>query len=148
MERIAESRHEHIWKLVDARLELVVVWAIGDASGPAADAGEVKIGVSTRASFDDHVKQMGKYRAADVKVYFETIVSGKGRGEMLKTALLATLGDRGFSYRSFRRATVGEIDAIIGNLSRTYRVKLYTHDEAVALEHETFEKIASEHAGA
>lgn len=145
MDRIAESRHEQIWKLVDLRLELVVLYAVGDADGPCA--GHVKIGVSTRAAYASEMKTLRNYRSSEVVTKYETIVSGKGRAELLKTALLAALGDKGFAYRSWRSANDGEIAAIVGNLSTTYGVALLSHDDAIALEHQTFEAIAEKEFG-
>ena len=145
MERLAHARHLAVWEIVDARLELSVLWAVGDASGPCAS--EVKIGVSTRKAYADEIKKMGNYRSAEVVTRYETIISGRGRAELLKTALLATLEDRGLTFRSWRRANVGELSDIVAKLATTYRVRLMTHDEAVALEHEVFDKVAAEHCG-
>lgn len=136
------SRHEQIMLLLDRRLELTVLYAIGDASGPCVH--HVKVGVSTRDAFAAEIRKAGVYRSAEVAVRFEAIVSGRGRAEMLKTSLLAALGDRGLAHNSWRLGTDAELHAIVGKLSRTYGVPVMTREEAVALEHRTYEEIAAE----
>lgn len=146
MEKLAKaeevSRHEQIMLLLDRRLELTVLYAIGDASGPCAH--HVKIGVSTRDAFAAEIKKAGVYRSAEIAVRFEAIVSGRGKAEMLKTALLAALGDRGLAHNSWRMATDGELAAIVGKLSATYGVPVMTREEAIALEHRTYGEISDE----
>lgn len=136
------SQHERIMLELDQRLELTVLYAIGDAWGPCMH--HVKVGVSTRDAFAAEIKKAGVYRSADIAVRFEAIVSGRGKAEMLKTALLATLGDRGLAHNSWRSATDAELSAIVGKLSALYCVPVMTREEAVALEHRTYDKIAAE----
>lgn len=145
MEKLAANRHEQIMLIMDRRLELTVLYAVGDASGPCVD--HVKIGVSTRDAFADEVRKMSNYRSAEVVTRFEAIISGRGKAEMLKTATLAALEDRGLVHRSWRVSTEDALASVVRRLAGTYRVKLMTREEAVALEHKTYDEIAHELTG-
>lgn len=144
VEKLSARRDAEIKAEVDSRLELVVLYAVGDVTGPCAH--HVRIGVSTVASYAEEMRQMRRYRSADIATRYEAFISGKGKAEVLKTALLATLGDKGFAFKSWRSATDGELSAIVGKLSATYRVRIYTQQEAAELEAKTFEDVAAKYA--
>lgn len=145
MEKLAANRHEQIMLLMDRRLELTVLYAVGDATGPCAD--HVKIGVSTRDAFAEEMRTMRKYRSAEVVTRFETIISGRGKAEMIKTALLAALEDRGLVHRSWRMSTEQMLASVVGRLAQTYRVPIMTREQAIALEHKTYDELAQELTG-
>lgn len=142
LERLGEeARHVKIAKDVDAKLELCVLWAARDVDGPSA--GEVKIGVSTRSAIREEIKKMRQYRAADVVVVFEAIISVRGKAEQVRKGVLNALAANGRAYKSWRTATDGELIATVGKVAATVGVRLMSKDEAVALEHEEFDKRAA-----
>lgn len=141
MKRLEEARHVEVAKLVDTNLELCVLWAARDADGPSA--GEVKIGVSTRSAIREEVKKMRQYRAADVIVVFEAIISVRGKAEQVRKGVLNALVANGRAYKSWRTATDGELIATVGKVAATVGVRLMTKEEAVALEHEEFDRIVA-----
>lgn len=139
MDRLAKLQHKAIGSLVDSQLDLVVLYAVGDAGG--LSAGEIKIGVSTRQAFREEIKKMSNYRSSDLVIHMQTIISGREEAVRLKTAALATFDDRGLTYRSWRRANGDEVRGIISKLAATYGVRLMTEEQAAVLERETFERI-------
>ena len=123
---------------VERELDLVVLYAAGDATGPSA--GDVKIGLSVRRAVPEELKSMRSYRSSEIVVHFAHVITGRGRGLRLKTALEYELGCRGRHLRNSWWNAGGIVSDLVIQLAGDERIDLMTADEARALELEKLHK--------
>lgn len=124
--------------MVEQELDLVVIYAVGDASGPSA--GDVKIGLSIRRAFAEEIKVMRGYRSAELTVHFAHVIRGRSCGLRLKTALECELKDHGRHVRNSWWQASDVVSCAVVRLAKGEHIRLMTADEATALELEKLHK--------
>lgn len=121
--------------------EIVVLWAIGDASGPLN--GEVKFDLNGRRSFKADVQsRMRTYRSRETATRVEVYIRGECSGLRLKTAVEHRLHELGCGCERpgwFRAA--GIIAGIVTECAEIEGVRLLTEDQAREVELRELEKI-------
>lgn len=141
MDRLEKLQQEKAWDLVEQRLELTVLYAIGDACGPSVNY--VKIGVSTSKAYRSEIKCAAVYRHAPLVTRYEGIISGRGKAEAIKGRVLHELSKFGCDYQSWRIANERDLEAIVGLIARKANVRIMTREEAEVLRQATFDEIAA-----
>lgn len=125
---------------VERSLDLVVVYAIGDATGPAVD--HLRFGVSARKSFATLMENFALYRSAPIVAHVECVVSGKAAGLRLKSAVEASLKENGRHIRaSWFRVSGEEALRAMVEQSAGEGVRVLTQDEASELEQKALNKL-------
>jgi len=140
-----EAAQKLIWQQTEDELDLCVLYAIGDASGPLAN--EVRLGVASRKSFAQQIKQIQMFRSREIAIRLDVVVRGKARAEQLKTSLAAHLKEGG------RQSLVGfwrvlsndaELASIVAALAYDENIETMTQDQAIALERATLARNVAE----
>lgn len=140
----SEAMHKLIWIEVERELELTVLYAVGDADGPLS--GEVKIGISGRKAFEEEMRAIRGYRSRDIARHIEVVIRGKGRAAMVKSAVEQYLRTRDRHIRAaWWRAEADDLAAQCDSIARALSIPLMSHDEAVLLEHTTFDERAAKY---
>jgi hypothetical protein len=131
---------------VEAELDLQIFYIIGDANGPLAD--EVRIGFTKRAAYPDYRKKFQLYRSRKIQEHVAICISGEGTARRIKAAIQIRLIEdwRKISERWWK-VTDAEIQTMMKDIIETEEIKVFSDEEADALEVNEFGRIMAKFAG-
>lgn len=133
--------------LAESRANIVVLYAIGDASGPLT--GEVRIGVSKRRAYQsDVISRMKNFRSRPIAIHVEAYIRGEAAAARLLTAVrnrLADLGVEDHEHGWFRASEI--IAGIVAESSKIEGVRTMNVEEAIEIERSEYHKIMDKIAG-
>lgn len=138
-----KSRDKLTELAVEAELDVVILYAVGDTHGPLSH--ELRIGLSGAKAYPDEIKTVQTYRSAPIQIYGEFRICGLGNGRRLRAAVEAHLREKGSHVnRSWWRCGGAEFCSLVNTLAADERIKLRSTEEIETLRAEAYARFSPE----